>query len=97
MASETKWQSVKNIRVFTTRTDADVIVYNAQSGETHQLNLLAFDALQFMQQPASLSLLTTHICSLYQVQNTTDISDQLKSLIEQFDDLGLIHFHSCCE
>jgi len=91
MASEKKWQSIKNIGVFTTQTDADVIVYNAQSGETHQLNLLALDALQFMQQPSTLSLLTTHICYLYEVRNIGDISDQLKSLLEQFDDLGLIH------
>jgi len=95
MASEKKWQSIKNIGVFTTQTDDDVIVYNPRSGETHQLNLLSLDALQFMQQPASLSLLIAHICSLYQVQNADDIRAQLISLLEQFDDLGLIH--ASCE
>jgi PqqD family protein of HPr-rel-A system len=95
MASEKKWQSIKNIGVFTTQTDNDVIVYNPRSGETHQLNLMSLDALQFMQQPASLSQLLTHICSLYQVQNTDDIRAQLTSLLEQFDDLGLIH--ASCE
>jgi PqqD family protein of HPr-rel-A system len=95
MHSDRKWQSIKNIGVYTRQTDEAIIIFNPQSGETHQLNLLALDALQFMQQPATLSLLTTHICALYQAQNTDDLSNQLKSLIEQFDDLGLIH--SCCE
>ena len=95
MPSDKKWQSIKNIGVYTRQTDDDIIIFNPQSGETHQLNLLALDALEFMQQPATLSLLTTHICALYQAQNTDEISDQLKSLIEQFDDLGLIH--SSCE
>lgn len=91
MPSEKKWQTIKNIGVYTTQTDADAIVYNPQSGETHQLNLLALDALQFLQQPATLRQLTRHICALYQTQNTAEISDQLKSLLEQFDDLGLIY------
>jgi len=95
MPSEKKWQSIKKIGVYSTQTDDEVIVYNPQSGETHQFNLLALDAFQFLQQPATLCLLTEHICTLYQAQNTADLSDQLKSLIDQFDDLGLIY--SYCE
>jgi PqqD family protein of HPr-rel-A system len=95
MPSGKKWQSIKNIGVYTRQTDDEIIIFNPQSGETHQLNLLALDALEFMQQPATLSVLTAHICALYQAQNTDEISDQLKQLIDQFDDLGLIY--SSCE
>lgn len=90
MPSDRKWQSIENIGVYTRQTDDEIIIFNPQSGETHQLNLLALDALEFLKQPASLSQLTTHICALYQAKNTAEISDQLRSLIEQFDDLGLI-------
>ena len=94
MLSEMKWQSLKNIHVYTRQTDDEIIIFNPQSGETHQLNLLALDALEFLKQPASLSQLTKHICALYQAKNTAEISDQLRSLIEQFDDLGLIYVNS---
>jgi len=95
MPSELKWQRLANIYVYTRQTEDNIIIFNPQSGETHQLNLLALDALEFLKHPASLSQLTTHICALYEAKNTAEISDQLRSLIEQFDDLGLIYVN--CE
>lgn len=90
MPLEKKWQSLENIGVFTSEWEDDIIVYNPKSGETHQLNLLALDALAFMQQPTCLEHLAQHLSSLYQVSDLADLSVQLLSLIEQFDDLGLI-------
>lgn len=84
------WQSINHIGVFATEMDDNVVVYNPQSGETHQLNILALDALQFMQQPANISQLTKHMCVLYDTHDSDDLNDQLKNLLEQFDDLGLI-------
>ncbi len=68
----------------------DTIVYNPLSGETHQLNLMAVDALSFLQQPATLQSLTEHICSLYQSHDIAEINRHMMQLLEQFDDLGLI-------
>ncbi|SJM89939.1 HPr-rel-A system PqqD family peptide chaperone [Crenothrix polyspora] len=92
MTQNTRWQSVSNIELYTTQENEDnnSIVYNPLSGETHQLNLMAIDALNFLHQPASVSALTQHICSLYQTDSTDDIHLHMTQLIEQFDDLGLI-------
>lgn len=90
MPSERKWQSLQNIGVFTSEMDDDIIVYNPLSAETHQLNQLALDALAFMQQPTSLEHLARHLSSLYQIHDLAELRVQLISLIEQFDDLGLI-------
>ncbi|WP_394753462.1 HPr-rel-A system PqqD family peptide chaperone [Crenothrix sp.] len=90
MNESTRWQSVNHIETYSTQGDDDTIVYNPLSGETHQLNLMAIDALNFMQQPANLQSLTDHICLLYQSPNTDEINQQMRQLVEQFDDLGLI-------
>lgn len=91
MNESTRWQSVNLIETYNAQGDDDTIVYNPLSGETHQLNLMAIDALNFMQQqPATLQSLTDHICLLYQVSDTDEINYQMRQLLEQFDDLGLI-------
>jgi PqqD family protein of HPr-rel-A system len=90
MNPNTRWQSVSNIELYTTQEDDDSIIYNPLSGETHQLNLMAVDALNFLQDPAPVIALTEHICMLYQTDNTDDINRQMLRLIEQFDELGLI-------
>jgi len=91
MNSTLKWQTLlSSIESYTTQEDEDTIIYNALSGETHQLNLIAVDALNFLQQSATLSTLTEHICLLYQTDDIDGINQQMRQLIEQFDDLGLI-------
>jgi PqqD family protein of HPr-rel-A system len=90
MDNSTRWQSVKAIEMSMAQWDDDTIVYNPLSGETHQLNLMAIDALSFLQQPATLQSLADHICLLYQTPNTAEINQQMLQLIEQFDNIGLI-------
>ena len=90
MMTHTKWQGVKLAELPIAQWDDDCLLYNPLSGETHQLNLMAIDALTFFQQPATLPVLAQHICLLYQADNTDDIYQKMQQLIEQFDNLGLI-------
>jgi len=67
------------------------IVYNPRSGETHQLNELAVEALKIMQaQSVSLTSLTHEICAVFLVEDQADLTNQLVRLIGQLDSLGLI-------
>jgi PqqD family protein of HPr-rel-A system len=90
MNPNTRWQSISNIEQFAAPEDDDSIIYNPLSGETHQLNLMAIDALNFLQQPRTLKSLTEHICLVYQTDSVDDINQHMTHLIAQFDDLGLI-------
>jgi PqqD family protein of HPr-rel-A system len=89
-AANLTWQNRNSSALYTAQWNEDCVVYNPLSGETHQLNLMALDALQFLQHAATLQMLTEHICMLYQTDDTTAINQQMLQLIEQFDELGLI-------
>jgi len=67
------------------------IVYNPRSGETHQLNELAVEILTILEaQPASLTILTQKICTIFLVEDQEDLTNQLERLVGQLDSLGLI-------
>jgi PqqD family protein of HPr-rel-A system len=68
----------------------EAVVFNPQSGETHQLNDLAITALDLMQQPFTLETLSKKIDKFYEIEDPKILTHQLKSLITQFDNLGLI-------
>jgi PqqD family protein of HPr-rel-A system len=90
MEQPPKWQSLPFDKLHLAQWDDDAIMYNPLSGETHQLNLMAVDALSFLQTPATLPTLTEHICHLYQTDDSATISEQMTALIKQFDEIGLI-------
>lgn len=89
MEQPPRWQSIPFGQLHLAQWD-DAIMYNPLSGETHQLNLMAVDALNFLQTPATLPTLTEHICQLYQTDDSAAISEQMTTLIKQFDEIGLI-------
>lgn len=90
MPLEKKWLSSQPLSVFRSETDDDVIIFNSLSGETHQINLLALDAIEFLQNPGTSSATASYLADLYQIEQTESFTLQIESLIEQFDDLGLI-------
>ena len=91
MPAEKKWNSIKPLGVYKPEADDEAIIFNPQSGETHLVNLFAFDIIEFLEQPATLSALSTYLCELYQAENPDNLNRQFMPIIAQLDDLGLIY------
>jgi PqqD family protein of HPr-rel-A system len=86
-----KWHVPKENKILLEEWDNEAVVYNSNSGETHQLDGLSVDVLKLIQtQPVSLDTLIESIHTLYQVDDNNDLEYQLKELISQFDTLGLV-------
>jgi PqqD family protein of HPr-rel-A system len=86
-----KWYVPDNNPILLEEWDNEAVVYNPNSGETHQLDRLSVDVLKLIKtQPVSLDTLTESIRTLYQVEDNYGLEPQLEGLILQFDTLGLI-------
>lgn len=86
-----KWHVQNSTPIILEEWDEGAVAYNSKSGTTHQLNKLALDVLKsILQQPISLDTLTDYICTIYAVEDRNDLDLQLRKLISQFDNLGLI-------
>jgi len=94
MAAENKWVRIKHLAVYQPESEDEAVIFNPQSGETHLINLLALDVIEYLQQPATLTILTKYIYDLYQIDNEEELNAQLLPLIGQLADLGLI-FSTC--
>lgn len=85
-----KWHAHNYSKLRVEKWAEETIVFNPQSGETHQLNDFAMAVLDLIQQPITLETLTDQIFTFYEIKDRKKLSNQLISLISQFDDLGLI-------
>lgn len=67
------------------------VVYNIQSGETHQLNEFSLFVLKKMMLSSfTVGQLTEETCRLYQQDNKNEIISFINQLIKKFDHIGLI-------
>jgi PqqD family protein of HPr-rel-A system len=94
VSAKIKWQCIKPLSAYKPESDEESLIFNPQSGETHLINFLACDILEFLQQPKTIGSLAAYLYDLYQVENTSDLDAQLMPLIEQLHDLGLIYASS---
>ena len=88
------WQTNDHAKFDIEEWDEEALVFHVQSGETHQLNTLAVDVLKIIiQKPISFTEILNQLRSEYPIDNSTELSKQLETLICQFDNLGLIEPH----
>lgn len=86
-----KWRLPKNTQIDLESYREGYVVYNPDSGSTHQLNDLAIDVLTlFQNRPMSLPELIDQLTSDYQIEDQEDLFNQLNLLIKKFDAVGLI-------
>jgi PqqD family protein of HPr-rel-A system len=89
MAMEVTWRSNVNLNQHVIQWDDGAIVFNPLSGETHQLNLMALDALTLLQQAHSVYSLATHMCELYESNDHVSMQQYMQQLLSHLDELGL--------
>ena len=85
-----KWHALNYSKFRVEKWSDEAVVFNPLSGETHQLDNFAIAVLDFIEQPFSLDSLSDQVYAFYDIEDRKKLSRQLKSLINQFDDLGLI-------
>ena len=70
--------------------DDQVVVFNAASGDTHLLNLVAGEALRCLQEPADAAQLAQRVAAAVNVSPDGDFLEQIADLLEELAELGLI-------
>jgi len=85
-----KWHAYNYPKFRFEKWEEEAIVFNPLSGETHQLNGFATAALELMQQPFTLETLSDQMYKFYEIEDRKNLPSQLKNLISQFDNIGLI-------
>jgi PqqD family protein of HPr-rel-A system len=71
--------------------DDEFLVYNAASGQTHYLNLLAGEALRSLEaEPGSVGELVSRLADQFEIAQDSPLLQTIDRLIRQFDELGLI-------
>jgi PqqD family protein of HPr-rel-A system len=71
--------------------DGEFLVYNAASGQTHHLNLLAGEVLRSLEAaPGSVGEVVCRLANLFEIAEDSPPLQMIDSLIRQFDELGLI-------
>ena len=74
----------------------EIWVYNALSGQTHLLNILAYEVLQQLQKgPETISSLVSKLCFIFEVEDKVELSLQAQKLMGEFENLGLIESTEC--
>lgn len=67
------------------------IVYHSLSGETHQLNNLAVETLKLIQEGSvTLPAIINGLRDIFDVEDVIQLEQQVRGLISQFENLGLI-------
>lgn len=67
------------------------IIYHSLSGETHQLNALAVETLKLIQEgQVTVPTILDGLCDIFDVEDKIQLGQQVKGLISQFENLGLI-------
>ena len=71
--------------------DGEFLVYNAASGQTHHLNLLAGETLRSLEaEPGSVSEVVCRLANQFEIAEDSPPLQMIDSLIRQLDELGLI-------
>ena len=71
--------------------DDEFLVYNAASGQTHHLNLLAGEALRSLEaEPGSARALVCRLAHQFEIAEDSPPFQKIDDLIREFDELGLI-------
>lgn len=85
------WQALPEDVLTVEHWEPDSIVYNCLSGETHQLNSVAVEVLKLLQaKPGCTETLSDQICAILDLENKAAMVAQIRRLITEFDNLGLI-------
>jgi len=71
--------------------DDEFLVYNAASGQTHHLNLLAGEALRSLEvEPAETRELVGRLANQFEIAEDSPPLQMIDRLIHELDELGLI-------
>ena len=71
--------------------DDEFLVYNAASGQTHHLNLLAGEALRSLEvEPAATRELVRRLANQFEIAEDSPPLRMIDDLIHELDELGLI-------
>lgn len=71
--------------------DNEFLVYNAASGQTHHLNLLAGEALRSLEaEPAQMHELVSRLADLFDIAEDSPSLQMIARLVGELDELGLI-------
>lgn len=71
--------------------DAEFLVYNSASGQTHHLNFLAGEALRSLEdQAADVSELVRRLAHQFEIAEHSPPLQMIDRLIRELDELGLI-------
>ncbi|NOQ63326.1 MAG: HPr-rel-A system PqqD family peptide chaperone [Methyloprofundus sp.] len=71
--------------------DESAVVYCGLSGQTHILNLLAYEILQLLQEsPNSILSLISQLELLFEIDDKAVLETQIQELLSNFESLGLI-------
>jgi PqqD family protein of HPr-rel-A system len=71
--------------------DDEFLVYNAASGQTHHLNLLAGEALRSLEvEPAETRELVGRLADRFEIAEDSPPLRMIDRLIDELDELGLI-------
>lgn len=72
------------------------VLYHSLSGQTHQLNDFAIEALKLIQEnPATISSLAERIAAIFEVEDNAELRSQIEELVREFDNLALIEAVNC--
>lgn len=78
--------------------DQDWVVYNIPSGSTHLLTAVAAEALRVLEQkPATALDLSQRLAAAASLKPDEELIDQVRKLLANLDDMGLIEFVPQCE
>ena len=67
------------------------VVYCGLSGQTHILNLLAYEILQLLQESSNnISSLINQLDMLFEIDDKAVLATQIQQLLSNFESLGLI-------
>lgn len=86
------WQALKEDDLLLEYGEPDSVVFNCLSGDTHQLNPIAMEALELLQAgPRDSESLAREICAKFELKDFNGMETQIRQLLSSFDELGLIY------
>jgi PqqD family protein of HPr-rel-A system len=90
-ADSVKWLVDKGIGWAWVCWEQDVVIYNANSGETHLLNRLAFEALKLLNQKSlNIDELSKGLEQKFEGLDLGELKSQLSDLLAAFQKLGFV-------
>ena len=91
VASPSKWSIPAHIRLQWRSWGEETIVYHCQSGDVHLLNPVAVAVLEILQKESMTEAdLQSRALEVLGLESSDSLSHNIKSLLHQLDELGLI-------